>query len=742
MQPQCNRNATAVPQQYNRATAVQPPCHNNATAVQPQCNRQAREAYVGSLQSAQAETPAADGRVELPALLASLEGGEAAPRSVDLSSSKHFRWLTKEQRSGTLRKLAALLGGGGGSGGGGGGGGGGDSGVVTWIRLDGLDIDDGNGDDVVNLILALPSLERLSLERNCLGEGALLRLAGAIEGHPSMCDLAVANQRSPLSTASICALLDAMEATPSLVRLALGTVRDGELRARFERISVANREAARRAGRPSTASTPERPTQLRRSSADAARVRATRGESRFGGESAGALQGAADAVAGALERRWRSAQDAREVSWEREAHAIASDAPFAYGVAIEDEGGGGQGAPRGQAARAVPPSARYVLTGSMLWGRARAGERLALVLAFRCSTRVVAVEMANCGLSDDLGAAWGRVLQHNTAITALNLETNAIASAGVEAVAAALRVNSTLRVLKMANQRAAASWAAEEALAAALETNGTILKLTVDVRNIRVRDVLERTLRANVDQQRRLRVDSQLGDSARRDGRSPSEIGSPSEERVVRDARASPSPVGTGAARGADAFGAAVKAGGGARAGGGGDVPVESPPSAPSSLPVPKAMAWLSRMQQPVATQPSDRNAPQPDAHDSSVPAEANELVHAGPALEHAALTRPRKSRSRRSSSAVATQPQAASRPPQQARSAAKTAVVDGQAEILSALSPSAPEFHQPQLASPASAADQSKWAVVRSHPKLALNPEAPEFRPGGMGGGPRGAGS
>ena len=80
--------------------------------------------------------------------------------------------------------------------------------------------------------------------------------------------------------------------------------------------------------------------------------------------------------------------------WGAEAARAASSRPLSYGVALE--------------ARPVPEE--YVLSGSKLWGQAKATERVAVVEAFATNTVVQRVDMVNTQAGDALGQAWGCLL--------------------------------------------------------------------------------------------------------------------------------------------------------------------------------------------------------------------------------------------------------------------------------------------------------------------------------------------
>ena len=74
--------------------------------------------------------------------------------------------------------------------------------------------------------------------------------------------------------------------------------------------------------------------------------------------------------------------------------------------------------------------------------------------------------MANASVGDAAAVLWAQVLRANATITALNLESNAISSGGVEALAEALACHPrSLKELKLANQRVTYSQRSEEALA-------------------------------------------------------------------------------------------------------------------------------------------------------------------------------------------------------------------------------------------------------------------------------------
>ena len=182
----------------------------------------------------------------------------------------------------------------------------------------------------------------------------------------------------------------------------------------------------------------------------------------------------------------------RVADWAAEAVHVAASEAFEYGEAQQYVGGEVQSA--------------YVATGKVLWGQAKASDRESVVKAFSSNTVVTRVEMVNALVEDGLAQAWSRALCENQTITALNLESNSIGSAGMEALADGLRGNRTLQELKLANQSVNFTQAAEEALAVAVEGSSELTRLTIDLRSTRARGIIDRSLLRNQDQLRLSRL--------------------------------------------------------------------------------------------------------------------------------------------------------------------------------------------------------------------------------------------
>ena len=100
------------------------------------------------------------------------------------------------------------------------------------------------------------------------------------------------------------------------------------------------------------------------------------------------------------------------------------------------------------------------------------------------------------------------------AASTLNIESNVVRAAGIEALAEGLSKNLSLRTLKMANLHAPGSnqvimlkAAVEMRLANAVDVHPSLLKLTADLRHVPAKDVVRRALERNNDIERaRVRV--------------------------------------------------------------------------------------------------------------------------------------------------------------------------------------------------------------------------------------------
>ena len=167
-----------------------------------------------------------DTRKELTELLARVAASDPSLVTLDLSGNRQFSSLAPAIKNQSLVRMAL-----------------GDA--VQTILLHAVDLSNVNAPAVAELLRGSPKLCGLSLEENNFTEEGLHVIADAVEGHPSLAELSVAHQRSIISTASQERLIAAMEATPGLVSLGLGAVRDDVISRRLQKATMANTESMR-----------------------------------------------------------------------------------------------------------------------------------------------------------------------------------------------------------------------------------------------------------------------------------------------------------------------------------------------------------------------------------------------------------------------------------------------------------------------------------------------------------------
>jgi hypothetical protein len=78
-------------------------------------------------------------------------------------------------------------------------------------------------------------------------------------------------------------------------------------------------------------------------------------------------------------------------------------------------------------------------------------------LAAKQNAHIKTLSMSNCNLMDSFGVELAEMLRTNTSITDLNLESNALGSVAVKALAATLATNTTLLSVRLQNQSVPAS---------------------------------------------------------------------------------------------------------------------------------------------------------------------------------------------------------------------------------------------------------------------------------------------
>ena len=147
--------------------------------------------------------------------------------SISSEAGEQFRMLSPAQKVKTIEQLAS------------------NAPKVQAVMLDACGLGTLHVEAVAKVLRQNRQLQFFSVENNALNEADLLQLADSVQGHPSLVELRLAEQRSPLSTAVAYRLAEAMEATPSLLKLRLGNLRDEQTRKRVEAAVMGNTERLR-----------------------------------------------------------------------------------------------------------------------------------------------------------------------------------------------------------------------------------------------------------------------------------------------------------------------------------------------------------------------------------------------------------------------------------------------------------------------------------------------------------------
>jgi hypothetical protein len=90
--------------------------------------------------------------------------------------------------------------------------------------------------------------------------------------------------------------------------------------------------------------------------------------------------------------------------------------------------------------------------------------------------------MSGLRLDDDWVKSLAKSLEANTTIEAIDLESNAIGSAGIMALVAALSGNATVAEVLLRHQSKPISYLDEERIPNLLADNDKVIKLSIDVR--------------------------------------------------------------------------------------------------------------------------------------------------------------------------------------------------------------------------------------------------------------------
>lgn len=125
--------------------------------------------------------------------------------------------------------------------------------------LDNLKLDDSNAAALAAILRGNKGVGLLSVERNNLKENGLLEIVQAAVGHASLRELRVAEQKQPISTTALVALIELMETSQVLLKLGLGKIRDEKLLNRLQAATMANQDRQRQKRRELGGAVPPEP---------------------------------------------------------------------------------------------------------------------------------------------------------------------------------------------------------------------------------------------------------------------------------------------------------------------------------------------------------------------------------------------------------------------------------------------------------------------------------------------------
>uniref|UniRef100_A0A3B1KC68 Tropomodulin 2 n=1 Tax=Astyanax mexicanus TaxID=7994 RepID=A0A3B1KC68_ASTMX len=127
--------------------------------------------------------------------------------------------------------------------------------------------------------------------------------------------------------------------------------------------------------------------------------------------------------------------------------------------------------------------------------------------AMEKNTNVKKFSLAATRSNDPIAVAFGDMLRENKGLRSLNLESNFITGAGVQALVEALRDNDTLSEIKIDNQRQQLGTTVEMEIAKMLETNSSIVKFGYHFAHQGPRARAEAAITKNNDLVRRRRLE-------------------------------------------------------------------------------------------------------------------------------------------------------------------------------------------------------------------------------------------
>lgn len=366
---------------------------------------------------------------------------------------------------------------------------------VTSVNLNGCALEDTAGPVLAEVVSASPSLTVLSVERNDLREPGLLAIVNALRGNTHLTELRINHQRMTVSTPIEEALHQMLHEGHNTTLCKLGLVIRNDIpRSRIHAALMRNTDAHRVA----------RLEAMRREQGLPPRL-SMAGGMRSGKTSGFKAVGLAALLAG------EAAPRKRQLSGKLASFAAGLEeviAPFDADQLVEE-------LRSGRAPACAPDGTKCLnLNNDVKFAKCSAEQKTAVVRAL-ASGAVQVVELANVQLGDGAAFAMAEVLGEPTQrIRSINLEGNLLASAGIEAIAAALANAPHLTELRLDHQvGGVCSAAAEMTLARAVDAHPALHKLSYTMRQLHARDLTQRATMRNRDKSRvqRQQTRRQLG---------------------------------------------------------------------------------------------------------------------------------------------------------------------------------------------------------------------------------------
>ncbi|KAJ3135788.1 Leiomodin-1, partial [Physocladia obscura] len=133
-------------------------------------------------------------------------------------------------------------------------------------------------------------------------------------------------------------------------------------------------------------------------------------------------------------------------------------------------------------------------------------QAIALATGLANNTHLKSINLTNTKFNTQAAIELGKALESNSALESLLLERNSIGPAGIKAIALGLAENKSVRDVRLANQALFAGTDAEQTLAKSLAKNHQITKITITIRDISSRGVVDRAVARNSDVLRKQRT--------------------------------------------------------------------------------------------------------------------------------------------------------------------------------------------------------------------------------------------